>query len=209
MFLIQEPLKNKLRLLIEFFSKEAKIMLKMKKNSVRNRGNFLIWGFLILLLTMSACLPVQPAEDNLSDDQPIGPESTPTAEQPEISPGESKPAPPVEEVLPILTPESEIPVISEVPDTYLESLYEFLQTNYSIEKDDLTLIRAESVIWPDGSLGCPQPGMMYTQALVEGYWVQFQHSEKMFDFRLSQKGTFILCDQLGMLRDIPPGTPTQ
>lgn len=28
---------------------------------------------------------------------------------------------------------------------------------------------AEPVTWPDGSIGCPEPGMMYTQALVPGY----------------------------------------
>jgi hypothetical protein len=27
----------------------------------------------------------------------------------------------------------------------------------------------EVVTWPDGSLGCPQPDEMYTQALVDGY----------------------------------------
>jgi hypothetical protein len=26
-------------------------------------------------------------------------------------------------------------------------------------------------VWNDGSLGCPEPGMMYTQALVNGYWL--------------------------------------
>lgn len=35
--------------------------------------------------------------------------------------------------------------------------------------DDLTVIRAEAVTWPDGSLGCPEVDMMYTQALVPGY----------------------------------------
>ena len=30
----------------------------------------------------------------------------------------------------------------------------------------LELVSAESVTWPDGSLGCPQPGLLYTQVLV-------------------------------------------
>jgi hypothetical protein len=33
----------------------------------------------------------------------------------------------------------------------------------------ITVISAEYVTWPDGSLGCPEPGMAYTQALVDGY----------------------------------------
>jgi hypothetical protein len=35
--------------------------------------------------------------------------------------------------------------------------------------DDLTVLRAEAVTWSDASLGCPKPGRVYTQALVEGY----------------------------------------
>lgn len=35
--------------------------------------------------------------------------------------------------------------------------------------DAVTLVLAEPVTWPDGSLGCPEPDMLYTQALVDGY----------------------------------------
>jgi hypothetical protein len=38
-----------------------------------------------------------------------------------------------------------------------------------VDRDAITLVVAEPVVWPDGSIGCPEPGMMYTQALVEGY----------------------------------------
>jgi hypothetical protein len=38
-----------------------------------------------------------------------------------------------------------------------------------VDRDAITLVAAEPVVWPDGSIGCPEPGMMYTQALVEGY----------------------------------------
>jgi hypothetical protein len=40
-----------------------------------------------------------------------------------------------------------------------------------VDREQLVIVRRESVIWSDGSLGCPEPGMMYTQALVDGYWV--------------------------------------
>jgi hypothetical protein len=34
---------------------------------------------------------------------------------------------------------------------------------------DIQVVTHEQVTWRDGSLGCPEPGMMYTQALVDGY----------------------------------------
>lgn len=38
-----------------------------------------------------------------------------------------------------------------------------------VDRDAITLVAAEPVVWSDGSIGCPEPGMVYTQALVEGY----------------------------------------
>lgn len=41
-----------------------------------------------------------------------------------------------------------------------------------ISVDDVEVVSAESVTWSDGAIGCPQPGEMYTQALVEGYRIE-------------------------------------
>ena len=38
--------------------------------------------------------------------------------------------------------------------------------------DHVKVRTVESVTWSDGSLGCPEPGMMYTQALVRGYRIR-------------------------------------
>ena len=38
--------------------------------------------------------------------------------------------------------------------------------------DQVKVLTVESVTWSDGSLGCPEPGMMYTQALVRGYRIR-------------------------------------
>lgn len=37
------------------------------------------------------------------------------------------------------------------------------------EPADVEVVTAEAVTWSDGALGCPEPDMMYTQALVPGY----------------------------------------
>lgn len=38
-----------------------------------------------------------------------------------------------------------------------------------LSPDDVRVVQVEAVTWPDGALGCPSPGEMYTQALVPGY----------------------------------------
>lgn len=43
-----------------------------------------------------------------------------------------------------------------------------LAERLGVEESSVTVVSAEPVTWPDGSLGCPEPDMMYTQALADG-----------------------------------------
>jgi hypothetical protein len=56
-----------------------------------------------------------------------------------------------------------------------------------------SVLRAERVTWPDGSLGCPQPGRMYTMALVPGYRIRIQAGAEQFDYHASLRGQPTLC----------------
>lgn len=62
-----------------------------------------------------------------------------------------------------------------------------------IAADSLVLVSAEAVTWSDGSLGCPQPGMMYTQALVPGYRVRLRGPAGEMDYHASASGSLVLC----------------
>ncbi|HEY6135559.1 MAG TPA: hypothetical protein VIW70_16410 [Rubrivivax sp.] len=59
--------------------------------------------------------------------------------------------------------------------------------------ESLVLISADSVTWSDGSLGCPQPGMAYTQALVPGYRVRLRGPGGEMDYHASVRGGLVLC----------------
>lgn len=60
--------------------------------------------------------------------------------------------------------------------------------------DEVRVVSAEEVTWSDGSLGCPQPGMAYTQALVPGYRVVLEIDGKELYFHAAQGGEFRICD---------------
>lgn len=55
------------------------------------------------------------------------------------------------------------------------------------------LLSAERVTWPDGSIGCPQPGVVYTMALVPGYRVQLRVPGAVLDYHASLRGALLLC----------------
>ncbi len=58
---------------------------------------------------------------------------------------------------------------------------------------EVTLVSAEAVTWPDGGLGCPLPGMVYPQVVVDGYQVIVEAGGRTYDYRGSSVGKFRLC----------------
>jgi len=57
-----------------------------------------------------------------------------------------------------------------------------------------SVIRAEAVTWSDGALGCPEPGGMYTQALVDGYQVVIEVDGQEYDYRVGHGTDVRLCE---------------
>lgn len=92
----------------------------------------------------------------------------------------------------------------QVPQAILESILKEAAALAKVDCDQLVIVRAESVVWNDGSLGCPEPGMMYTQALVNGYWVVIEAAGQTYGFRVGRDGSFRLC---AAGRGQPPSEP--
>ena len=44
-----------------------------------------------------------------------------------------------------------------------------LAASEGVGEDTIEVVESRQVTWPDGAVGCPEPGGMYTQALVPGY----------------------------------------
>lgn len=56
------------------------------------------------------------------------------------------------------------------------------------------LVSAEAVTWNNGALGCPKPGMNYTQALVDGMRVVVTAGGETYDYRFGGEGSPVLCE---------------
>jgi hypothetical protein len=56
-----------------------------------------------------------------------------------------------------------------------------------------TLVSAEAMTWPNGALGCPQPGATYTQAIVHGMRVVVTADGTTYDYRFGTTDTPLLC----------------
>jgi hypothetical protein len=71
--------------------------------------------------------------------------------------------------------------------------------------DAFELISAGSVTWADGSLGCAQPGVMYTQALVPGYRVRLRGPAGELDYHGSRR-SLTLCPSGRAADPLPDGS---
>ncbi|CAN5830940.1 hypothetical protein BH24CHL6_BH24CHL6_00930 [soil metagenome] len=144
--------------------------------------------FLLLLASMliaSCTAAPAPAEETAS-----------ASPSPAVSPSAQDPTRPPTGTPPISTvPPTPAPVVGEVPTEILAAVVDEAAALAGVSAGEVEVLRAEQVIWSDGSLGCPVPGTNYTQEPVDGYWVELRAGEETFDFRLGSTGVAQLCEQ--------------
>lgn len=124
----------------------------------------------VALLLLAGCAPTV--------EGPAMTESTPDEVTPVVSPYPSN-RPPLQSAPPLPSPFGT--PVEATPDQ-LEAIRADLRSR-DVDPSALTVISADRATWNDGSWGCPQPGMGYTQALVEGYRVVVEVDGATFDYR--------------------------
>jgi hypothetical protein len=84
-----------------------------------------------------------------------------------------------------------------VGDPWQQPVAELLATaadEAGIDIDAITIVTAEEVTWSNGAIGCPEPGMGYTEALVPGYRVVLEIDGEERHFHAAQGGEFFECE---------------
>lgn len=123
----------------------------------------------------TASIPVSDLPSSASEDTPI-----PVEPNEGIGDG----AQPLDE--PVVSPN-----LAGVVDLAVADLAARLGNDVLIE-----VVVAHELTWPDGSLGCPQPDMMYTQALVGGYRIQLSDGDVDYDYHGATGQPPFLCEDV-------------
>ena len=110
--------------------------------------------------------------------------------------------------IPTATPVRSIPPLSIspvlpgtegiVPQGVLDAILADAAARIGTPVDGITVVTTKAVTWPNGALGCPQPGFAYTDMIVSGYQVVVEADGKRLDYRVGSGGMPILCEN-------PPG----
>lgn len=61
------------------------------------------------------------------------------------------------------------------------------------ERSSLEVVSAQAVTWPDGSIGCPRPGMQYPQVLVPGFRIRIRAGSELLDYHAGRSGPPFHC----------------
>jgi hypothetical protein len=69
-----------------------------------------------------------------------------------------------------------------------------LAQRLALDPAQIELVEVASVTWPDSSLGCPKPGMMYTQALVDGLRIRLAVEEQVYSYHSGSSRAPFLCE---------------
>jgi hypothetical protein len=59
--------------------------------------------------------------------------------------------------------------------------------------DSVQIVTAEPRDWPDSSLGCPQPDMLYAQVVTPGYLVLVEVSGEQIEYHTDKRGSIVRC----------------
>ncbi len=81
-----------------------------------------------------------------------------------------------------------------------------LAQRLNIAEDQITLIEAKAVVWPDASLGCPQPDMVYKQVPYDGALIFLKVGEREYEYHSGGSRGLFLCEKSLKPKKITPNT---
>ena len=59
----------------------------------------------------------------------------------------------------------------------------------------LSVVEVTAQDWPDSSLGCPQPGLMYSQIVTPGYLIVISGAGKRLEYHTDRQSRVVLCKE--------------
>jgi hypothetical protein len=110
-----------------------------------------------------------------------------SGEEPSMTPtsGSNSPSP---------DPTSEPTTPPTLPADPVEQAKADLAARLRVDAAQVKVVSASQVTWNDGSLGCPQPGMFYTQALVDGFKTVLEVAGTQYSYHSGAGRAPFLCE---------------
>lgn len=144
---------------------------------------YVFFTSLLILAFLPGCVAGTPAATSPSVSPTRAGTPAPTV-TPDTSQAQS-PAPTLVSPQPTLgTPRIPEVLVTPAPDlaALVEQAKADLANKLNVQAASIQVVEAESVEWPDGSLGCPKPGIMYIQMVTPGTMIRLQYAGKIYEY---------------------------
>lgn len=135
------------------------------------------WLWLTLILTAGGC-----------GQNPGSPTTTAvaTAPQPAVA------NPPQPAVAPLVSP---VPGVNVGPDEQqaVAAALQDAATHLGVAASEISVQQVEAREWGDSSLGCPQPGILYSQIVTPGFLIVINSRGKQLEYHSDTRARVVLC----------------
>lgn len=145
----------------------------------------------LLTFALAACR-ARPQPTPIVETEPAGPEE-------EVA--TATPAQPASDESPLPEPESS-PLPTPLANPARAAAVDFLARELGVSADQITVVSSEAVDWPDASLGCPEPGVMYAQVITPGYKFVLEAGGETYEVHTDEHGNNVVrCESSRGLED--------
>ena len=87
------------------------------------------------------------------------------------------------------------PAVPVALQPYVDHAIADLAKRLGVDRATIAVVEARAVVWPDGSLGCPQPGMLYTQVQQDGLLIRLRHGDREYAYHSGGSRMPALCER--------------
>jgi len=89
---------------------------------------------------------------------------------------------------------SPVPVPPEASQA-VDAALQDAAAHLNVSRDQLQVSQVESQQWNDASLGCPQPGQLYSQIVTPGFLVMISSGSHQLEYHTDTRGRVTLCHE--------------
>jgi hypothetical protein len=68
-------------------------------------------------------------------------------------------------------------------------------SHLGVSRDTLRVEQVQPREWPDSSLGCPQPGQLYSQVVTPGYLIVISSGTHQLEYHTDERTRVTLCKE--------------
>lgn len=97
---------------------------------------------------------------------------------------------------------------SALEDKFSGLAKEELAKILSVDASQITVVAITEMTWPNSSLGCPAPGVVYAQGRVPGYRIVLGIGDVLYTYHSDLVGQVLSCPSGDVREELPMGPTT-